>query len=84
MGSQKEPSLLTPRTLLQKSCDKFGYSARVIHKLLRMARTSADLAESKNIRPEDVTYALHLRDLDRSTGLWDYGDKSIQKMRERA
>ncbi|MCR5020865.1 MAG: ATP-binding protein [Ruminococcus sp.] len=56
------------RTLLKKACDKFGYSARVIHKLLRLARTSADLVGSKNIRPEDISYVLHLRDLDKSSG----------------
>ena len=29
--------------LLRESSEKYGYSARVIHKLLRLARTSADL-----------------------------------------
>ncbi len=57
------------RSLLRNACDKFGYSARVIHKLLRMARTSADLAGEDKIRKEDVSYVLHLRDLDRSSGL---------------
>ncbi len=54
------------RSLFKKACERFGYSARVIHKLLRMARTSADLAESSHIRKEDVAYVLHLRDLDRN------------------
>ncbi len=54
------------RSLFKKACERFGYSARVIHKLLRMARTSADLAESPHIRKEDVAYVLHLRDLDRN------------------
>lgn len=57
------------RSLLRNACDKFGYSARVIHKLLRMARTSADLAEEKQIRKEDISYVLHLRDLDKSSGM---------------
>ena len=29
--------------LLRENSEKYGYSARVIHKLLRLARTSADL-----------------------------------------
>lgn len=57
------------RGLLRKACDKFGYSARVIHKLLRMARTSADLKENDRIMKEDISYVLHLRDLDKSTGM---------------
>jgi magnesium chelatase family protein len=53
---------------LRKACEKFGYSARVIHKLLRMARTAADLAAEDNIRKEDVAFVLHCRDLDKSNG----------------
>lgn len=54
--------------LLRKTCEKFGYSARVINKLLCMARTSADLAGSEKIRTEDISYVLHCRDLDKSNG----------------
>ena len=54
--------------MLRKACDKFGYSARVIHKLLRMARTSADMAGSEKIRKEDIAFVLHCRDLDKSNG----------------
>lgn len=50
--------------LLKKASDEYGYSARVIHKLLRMARTSADLDESEVIRREDVIRVLSCRDLD--------------------
>ncbi len=52
--------------LLKETSEKYGYSARVIHKLLRLARTSADLDESENVRTEDVRRALSCRDLDRS------------------
>jgi len=35
--------------LLRETSEKYGYSARVIHKLLRLSRTSADLeGEEKN------------------------------------
>lgn len=53
--------------LLKKASDKYGYSARVIHKLLRMARTSADLDGSPDIRKEDVIRVLSCRDLDVSS-----------------
>lgn len=52
---------------LKKASEKYGYSARVIHKLLRMARTAADLDASEEIRPEDIDRVLHCRDLDVST-----------------
>ena len=35
--------------LLKTVSEKYGYSARVIHKLLRLARTSADLDGVENI-----------------------------------
>ena len=52
--------------LLKTASEEYGYSARVIHKLLRLARTSADLNESENIRFADVKAVLSCRDLDRS------------------
>jgi magnesium chelatase family protein len=52
--------------ILKDACDKYGYSARVIHKLLRMARTAADLELSENIRRQDILFVLGCRDLDRS------------------
>ncbi|MCD8149406.1 MAG: YifB family Mg chelatase-like AAA ATPase [Clostridiales bacterium] len=52
--------------MLRENCEKFGYSARVIHKLLRMARTSADLDGAEKIRLKDVEHVLMCRDLDNS------------------
>jgi magnesium chelatase family protein len=52
--------------LLKTTSEEYGYSARVIHKLLRLARTSADLDASENIRYVDVERVLGCRDLDRS------------------
>ena len=52
--------------LLKEVSEEYGYSARVIHKLLRLARTSADLDESENIRLKDVQAVLSCRDLDQS------------------
>ena len=53
--------------LLKNASEKYGYSARVIHKLLRLARTSADLDGAENIRREDITRVLGCRDLDVSS-----------------
>lgn len=53
--------------LLKKFSRKYGYSARVIHKLLRLARTSADLEGAENIRREDIIRVVGLRDLDVSS-----------------
>ena len=52
--------------ILKDASEKNGYSARVIHKLLRMARTAADLEASENIRKEDIIFVLKCRDLDTS------------------
>lgn len=52
--------------ILKRACDQYGYSARVIHKLLRMARTSADMDAQDSIRREDIIRVLQCRDLDRS------------------
>ena len=52
--------------LLKSTSEEYGYSARVIHKLLRLARTSADLDGVENIRLADVQKVLSCRDLDKS------------------
>ena len=53
--------------ILRSASEKYGYSARVIHKLLRLARTAADLDASDVIQREHVVLALGCRDLDVST-----------------
>ena len=53
-------------SILKQKCEEYGYSARVIHKLLRLARTSADLDASDNIRQCDIEKVLTYRDLDQS------------------
>lgn len=45
---------------------KLKYSARVIHKLLRLARTSADLDGEEKIRQKDIEKVLTCRELDKS------------------
>lgn len=46
--------------------DKIEGSARVIHKLLRLARTSADLDGVDKVRLEDIKRVISCRDLDES------------------
>lgn len=53
--------------ILKTASEKYGYSARVIHKLLRLARTSADIDGAEMIRREDIIRVLHCRDLDVSS-----------------
>ncbi|MGN1158246.1 MAG: YifB family Mg chelatase-like AAA ATPase [Agathobacter sp.] len=52
--------------ILKDASEKYGYSARVIHKLLRLARTAADLRRAENINRDDVIFVLSCRDLDKS------------------
>ena len=52
--------------LLRETSEKYGYSARVIHKLLRLARTSADLDGAEKIRFCDTKNVISCRDLDES------------------
>jgi magnesium chelatase family protein len=53
------------RRLLGSAMDKIGYSARAYHRVLKVARTCADLAGEASIRETDVSEALSLRMLDR-------------------
>lgn len=52
--------------ILRETSEKYGYSARVIHKLLRLARTSADLDGEEKICRKDIEKVLTCRDLDKS------------------
>ena len=54
--------------LLEQAIDKFGLSARAYHRILKIARTIADLAESDIIQTHHLTEALSYRKLDRAVG----------------
>jgi len=55
------------RALLSTAISRLGLSARGFHRVLRVARTCADLAGSADIRRCDLSEAVTLRALDRLT-----------------
>jgi magnesium chelatase family protein len=55
------------RALLCTVMARLGLSARAYHRVLKIARTCADLSGSTDIRPIDVAEAVKLRALDRPT-----------------
>ena len=52
-------------SLLETAADRFNLSARAHQRVLRVARTIADLARAKKIAPPHIAEALSLRCLDR-------------------
>ena len=51
--------------ILKQAIDQLGLSARAYMKVLKIARTIADLEESETIQPRQVTEAVQYRSLDR-------------------
>lgn len=54
------------QTMLRHAIQQFGLSARAYDRILRVARTIADLAGSEEIRQEHLFEAIGFRSLDRS------------------
>ena len=53
--------------LLEQAMDKFGMSHRAYHRILKLARTIADLAQSESIKTHHLSEAISYRKLDRRT-----------------
>jgi len=52
--------------LLELAIDKFGLSARAYTRILKVARTIADLESQEDIQPGHLSEAIHYRTLDRN------------------
>ncbi|MGI9277958.1 MAG: YifB family Mg chelatase-like AAA ATPase, partial [Endozoicomonas sp.] len=56
---------LSEQKFLTQLCDRLGYSARAVHRILRVARTLADLDKSTSIERKHLAEAIQYRKLDR-------------------
>lgn len=54
--------------IMQRAIDSFGFSARAYHRILKVARTIADLDGEENILAKHLSEAIQYRTLDRN--LW--------------
>jgi magnesium chelatase family protein len=51
--------------LIKNAMDRLGLSARAYDRILKVARTVADLEGAENVEPDHLSEAIHYRSLDR-------------------
>ena len=56
-------------TMLEAAVDKFGFSARAFYRVLKIARTIADLCGQKDIDIHHISEAIQYRTMDRNTAV---------------
>ena len=54
------------QTLLKTAIQKFGLSARAYNKVLKVARTIADLGDHEDIKVQHIAEAIQYRSLDKN------------------
>jgi len=55
----------TASSYLEQAMEQLNFAARAHERILKVARTLADLAGSESIRPDDILEAIQFRSLDR-------------------
>jgi magnesium chelatase family protein len=54
------------RNLLESAIDKLGLSARAFNRIIKIARTIADLQSEQNLQVDHISEAIQYRNLDRN------------------